>query len=76
MKMNWYWMVILALVLLIAAAYLYSGPRPGFDELYAKVDPDTTASLQTFRLSHPARTMEVNGLKWEYVILGGGLHDL
>lgn len=72
MKMNWYWMVILVLALLTAAAYLYSGPRPGFDELYAKVDPDTTASLQTFRLSHPTRTMEANGLKWEYVILGQG----
>jgi maspardin len=47
--------------------------RPvSLERLYAAVDPAARESLQTFRQTYPARQMEVNGLAWQYVVLGAG----
>jgi maspardin len=43
-----------------------------FGELYAKVDKATLDSLTDFRQAHPVRTLEVRGVKWEYLALGDG----
>lgn len=45
-------------------------PYKSFDELYAKVDKATVDSLLAFRQAHPVRTLELHGVKWEYLALG------
>jgi pimeloyl-ACP methyl ester carboxylesterase len=47
-------------------------PRVPFDDVYAKVDSARSQSLQSFRAAHPAQTLEVNGVDWEYVAFGEG----
>lgn len=65
-------LVSLILLVLLLGVYLWPVPRVPFDEVYAKVDPDLTASLQSFRASHPTKTINVNGARWEYVSFGEG----
>lgn len=62
----------LILVLVVAGVYLYPIPRVPFDEVYAKADAAEVESLQSFRLQNPPKTIEVNGVTWEYVSLGEG----
>lgn len=50
--------------------YLYSMPHRSFGELYAKVDKVTVNSLLGFRQTHPVPTLELRGVKWEYLALG------
>jgi maspardin len=52
--------------------YLYPMTHKPFGELYAKVDKATLDSLTDFRQAHPVRTLEVRGVKWEYLALGDG----
>jgi pimeloyl-ACP methyl ester carboxylesterase len=47
-------------------------PRVSFEEVYAKVDSAQIQSLQSFRAAHPAQTLNVNGVNWEYVAFGKG----
>ncbi len=65
---------IVALVLLFAllVVYLWPVPRGAFDNVYAKADSDEVASLREFRAAHPPKTIEVDGVKWEYVSFGEG----
>lgn len=72
MKVNWKWFGFSFLVFVIVGIYLYPGPQPSFDELYANVDADTAASLRDFRQAHPPRTLDVRGVKWTYLSLGNG----
>lgn len=66
-------LVLLALLLVaVLAVYLRPGPRVPFDEVYAGVDPVLVASLQAFRAAHPPQTLDVNGVKWDYVSFGQG----
>ncbi|HFD39056.1 MAG TPA: alpha/beta hydrolase, partial [Anaerolineae bacterium] len=66
------WLILLIGVALLMAVYLYPGPHASFEELYARVEPSTVASLQAFRRAHPPRSVEVDGAPWEYVSLGDG----
>ena len=66
------WLIPLILILVAAGVYLYPTPRIPFDELYAKVDAETVDSLTVFRETHPVRTLELHGVKWEYISLGEG----
>ena len=72
MRSKFRWLVPLILILVLAGVYLYPAPRIPFDELYAKVDADTVDSLVDFRQAHPVRTLELHGVKWDYVSLGEG----
>jgi pimeloyl-ACP methyl ester carboxylesterase len=72
MRKNIKWIVPLFLLVVVAAVYLYPVPRVPFDKVYAKVDPAQTQSLQSFRAAHPAQTLNVNGVDWEYVAFGEG----
>jgi pimeloyl-ACP methyl ester carboxylesterase len=47
-------------------------PRVAFDDVYDKVDPDLTASLQDFRRAHPPKVIKLDGVKWEYAAFGEG----
>jgi maspardin len=64
------WLIPLILILIVAGVYLYPTPHKSFDELYTKVDAGTVDSLTTFRQMHPARTLNVGGVEWEYLVLG------
>ncbi len=66
------WLVPLILILVVAGVYLYPAPQVPFDELYAKVDAETIASLADFRQAHPIRTLNLRDVKWDYVSLGEG----
>jgi maspardin len=66
------WLIPLILILIVVGIYLFPTPHKSVDELYAKVDKDTFASLLAFRQSHPVRTLELRGMKWEYLVLGDG----
>lgn len=46
--------------------------RKTFEEIYARVDPVTTASLQAFRKEYRLQQLDVNGAIWEYISLGKG----
>jgi pimeloyl-ACP methyl ester carboxylesterase len=72
MRKNIKWIVPLFLLVVVAAVYLYPVPRVPFDEVYAKVDSSQAQSLQSFRAAHPAQTLNVNGVDWEYVAFGEG----
>ncbi len=72
MKKNLKWIIPLILVLLIAAVYLRPTPTQPFDEVYAKVDVATVASLQAFRETHPVQYLDVGGVTWEYLAMGEG----
>lgn len=60
------------LIVVLVGVYLYPVPRVPFEELYAKVDADTVASLKAFREAHPLQTLNVDGVQWTYLALGQG----
>ena len=66
------WLIPLILIVIVAGVYLYPTPHKSVDELYAKVDAKTVDSLTTFREAHPVRSLELRGVKWDYVSLGEG----
>lgn len=64
--------VSLVLLVVLLAIYLWPVPQVPFEDVYAKVDAKTAASLQAFRSAHPPKIIEVDGAKWEYVSFGEG----
>src|SRR5512143_1145011 len=66
------WIVPLLLIVILLGVYFWPIPRVPFDQVYSKVDSAEVASLQVFRLEHPVKNMEVNGVTWEYVSYGKG----
>jgi maspardin len=72
MRKNLKWIIPLILVILVVGVYLYPVPGVLFEKNYAKVNPGITASLQRFRAEHPAKSLKVNGVAWEYVASGKG----
>lgn len=66
---------IVPLLILIAAVvgfYLWPVPRAGFDQVYARVEPATLASLKAFRQAYPPQHLTVDGITWEYIVAGQG----
>ena len=66
------WLPLLVLIVILAGVYLYPTPQKAFGDLYSKVNTETVDSLATFREAHPVRTLELRGVKWNYVIRGDG----
>lgn len=66
------WIIPLALVIVVAGVYIYPVSTVSFEKNYSKVDPKITASLQAFRAEHPAISLKVNGVAWEYLTFGQG----
>jgi maspardin len=64
--------VVLVLLVTLLAVYLWPVPRVTFYEVYAKVNPGVVASLQAFRVAHPVKVIEVDGMAWEYAAFGQG----
>jgi pimeloyl-ACP methyl ester carboxylesterase len=72
MRINLKWIIPLFLVIVIAGVYLYPVRGMVFEQNYAKVDPGVSASLLRFRAEHPAKSVKVNGVAWEYIAFGKG----
>ena len=72
MRKNLRWIIPLILVIVVVGVYLYPVQGVVFEKNYAKADPGLTASLQRFRAEHPAKSLKVNGVAWEYVVSGKG----
>jgi len=72
MRKHLKWIIPLILVIAVAGVYLYPVTGLAFEKNYAKVDPKITASLQTFRAEHPAKSLKVNDVAWEYIAFGKG----
>jgi pimeloyl-ACP methyl ester carboxylesterase len=72
MRKNLKWTIPLILVILIAAVYLWPVTGASFEKNYARVDTATTVSLKNFRAQHPAKSLNVNGVTWEYAGFGQG----
>jgi maspardin len=70
------WIIPLILVILIMGVYLYPVPRVSFEKNYAKSPPALALSLQRFRELHPAKSLKVNGVAWEYVACGKGQESI
>ena len=70
MKKRLKWLIPLILVVLIIAVYIWPVSKPVFEEPYADVDQGVAQSLVAFRTANPTKTVEVNGLAWEYVVMG------
>ncbi|MEW5938953.1 MAG: alpha/beta hydrolase [Chloroflexota bacterium] len=68
--------VSLVLLVILLAVYLWPVPRVPFEEAYAKVDSDVTASLQAFRAERPPKAIKVDGVKWEYAAFGEGAETI
>jgi len=66
------WLIPLILILVLTGVYLFPKPTRSFNELYAEVNAGTVDSLTTFRQSHPVQTLDVDGVEWEYLVLGEG----
>lgn len=72
MKSRLKWIILLILIILITALYLWPVSEPSFEELYADVDRETVDSLIAFRNAYPTKTVIVNDKPWEYLVLGQG----
>jgi maspardin len=72
MKKRLKWLIPLILVVLIIAVYIWPVSKTSFEELYADVDQGVAQSLVAFRAANPTKTVEVNGVAWEYVVMGQG----
>ncbi len=66
------YIIPIAVLLILLAVYFFPVQRTPFEQLYAKVDPATAASLQAFRQNYPPKHIDVNGVQWEYVAIGEG----
>ena len=66
------WIIPLVLVIAIVAVYFRPIPSEPFEQIYAKVDVETLASLQDFRAAHPVQQLDVDGVTWDYVAMGQG----
>jgi maspardin len=72
MKKSLKWLIPLILVVLIIAVYIWPVSKPDFEELYSEVDQSVSQSLVAFRAANPTKTVDVNGVAWEYVVMGQG----
>ncbi len=69
---NLKWIIPLIIVVALVGVYFIPVPRVPFDQLYAKANPETTQSLVSFRETYPTKSVYVDDIKWDYVIVGSG----
>ncbi len=67
------WLIFLGILAgIVAAVYLYPAPQRSFDELATRVEPATRQSLLAFRQAYPLQQLTVDGVTWDYLVLGEG----
>ncbi len=69
---NLTWIIPLIIVVGLAGIYFIPVQRLPFAQLYAKANPETTQSLVSFRETYPMKAVYVDGIEWDYVIVGSG----
>lgn len=69
---NLKWIIPFVIVVALVGAYFIPVPRVPFNQLYAKVNPETTQSLVSFRETYPTKSVYVDDIKWDYIIVGSG----
>lgn len=70
-----FWIALLV-VAGVCAVCLWPARPVSFDRLYASVAPASVQSLRQFRQTHPPRTVDVDGLVWEYFSGGAGAETI
>lgn len=66
------WIIPLIVVIALVGVYYIPVPKVPFAQLYAKADPAIAQSLVSFRQTNPTRSVFVDGVEWDYVVVGGG----
>jgi maspardin len=72
MRKHLKWIIPLVLVIAVACVYLYPVSGVTFEKNFAKSDPEIVSSLLAFRAEHPAKSLNVKGVAWEYIAIGKG----
>lgn len=65
-------LIPLLIILILAGIYFWPVPRQEFAQVYSLAPADQVESLQAFRSNNPPASLEVDGLKWEYLSIGSG----
>ncbi|MHB8855958.1 MAG: alpha/beta fold hydrolase [Bellilinea sp.] len=65
-------LIPLLIILILAGIYFWPVPRQEFTQVYSLAPADQVESLQAFRSNNPPASLEVDGLKWEYLSTGSG----
>lgn len=73
---NLKWILPLLMVAVLAGIYFIPVQKVSFEQLYAKVDPQTSQTLVAFRNTYPTKAVQVDGIRWDYVILGHGQNTI
>lgn len=67
------WIIpLIVVVIVVVGVYLVPVPKIPFDQVYAKANPETTKSLLSFREANPTKQVYVDGVEWDYVVVGSG----
>ena len=69
--MNIFIIGMLGLILLLVI-YYFPPPTASFKNIYAKVSAKQRSSLDTFRSDCDLRDININGIKWKYLVTGTG----
>ena len=65
-------LIPLLILLILTGVYFWPVPRQEFTQTYSLAPASQVGSLQAFRSNNPPASLEVNGLKWEYLSTGSG----
>lgn len=68
-KLGWF---LLGLAVILAAVYLWPVPQRPIEQIYAQVPEEKVAELRAFRAAYPPSTLTVDGVDWEYLVVGDG----
>ena len=69
---NLKWIIPLIVLVALVGVYFIPVPNVPFTKLYAKANPETTQSLVSFRGTYPTKAVYVDGVEWDYVVVGSG----
>ena len=69
---NLKWIIPLIVLVALVGVYFIPVPSVPFSQLYAKANPDTTKSLVAFREANPTKYVYVDGIEWDYIVVGSG----
>ncbi len=65
-------LIPLLILLILTGVYFWPVPRQEFTQTYSLAPTSQVESLQAFRSNNPPASLEIDGLKWEYLSTGSG----
>jgi maspardin len=66
------WIIPLIVLVALVGVYFIPVPSVPFARLYAKANSETTQSLVSFRGTYPTKAVYVDGIEWDYSVVGSG----